>query len=122
VSDHPIADTAMAAIGLGVLAAVVGAAVAASKPPKAITAAEPMLAIEPPPPVTTIIRHPKAMFLLHYQAALTWQWCGESVGYFTCFRPAGHLGKHCQFDLSSGHVDAVWPYPDRFGPLCHDIP
>lgn len=43
----------------------------------------------------------------------TWTVCADSNGYHTCWRPADHGGRHCEWDLSNGKVTAVWPCTQR---------
>lgn len=44
--------------------------------------------------------------------------CSDSHGYHTCWRLLDHTGRHCEWDLATGVVLAVWPCtpePEPFG-------
>ena len=38
-----------------------------------------------------------------------WDVCGDAHGFHTCWRPSGHGGRHCAWNLATGQVEAVWP-------------
>jgi hypothetical protein len=89
------------ALAVVALAAVVAVAVSVSRDP-----AQPQDRPEPDP---RPLCHPEDVDLPHPTGWPSWTICADSNGYYTCWRPAEHTGRHCAWDLSTGQVTAVWP-------------
>lgn len=49
-----------------------------------------------------------------------WRICEDSTGFHTCWRPLDHSDRHCEWDLATGHVTAVWPCTEL--PQIADVP